>query len=93
MTFFSWLSDEADIGRNNAICIAGIPPGKLDASGGIGPKNLMLKWRCVSARCRPMRPIFPVEFQFIWAFLKHPFKGMGTIPPTTLMSHVKKSTV
>ena len=23
----------------------------------------MLKWRGVSARCRPMRPIFPVEFQ------------------------------
>ena len=24
---------------------------------------MVLKGRCVSARCRPMRPIFPVEFQ------------------------------
>ena len=45
------------------LSIAGIPPGKSGASGDIWPKNLMLKYRCVSARCRPMRPIPPLEFQ------------------------------
>ena len=42
---------------------AGIPPGKSDASGGIGPKHIVTLTSGFSARCRPMRPIFPVEFQ------------------------------
>ena len=43
--------------------LAGIPPGKSDASGGIGPKHIVTLTLGVSARCRPMRPISPVEFQ------------------------------
>ena len=43
--------------------LAGIPPGKSDASGGIGPKDIVTSTSGLSARCRPMRPIFPVEFQ------------------------------
>ena len=43
---------------------AGIPPGKSNASGGIWPTNLMLKYNDVfrpdAARCVP---ISPVEFQ------------------------------
>ena len=50
-------------GRSQTQGKAGIPPGKSDTSGDIWPKNLMLKYRCVSARCRPMRPISSVEFQ------------------------------
>ena len=42
---------------------AGIPPGKSDASGGIGPKHIATSTSGFSARCRPMRPISPVEFQ------------------------------
>ena len=43
--------------------LAGIPPGKSDASGGIGPRHIVTSTSGFSARCRPMRPIFPVEFQ------------------------------
>ena len=43
--------------------IAGIPPGKSDASGGIGPRPTVTSTSGFSARCRRMRPIFPVEFQ------------------------------
>ena len=43
--------------------IAGIPRGKSDASGGIGPKHIVTSTSGFSARFRPMRPIFPVEFQ------------------------------
>ena len=42
---------------------AGIPPGRSDASGGIGPRPTGTSTLGFSARCRPMRPIFPVEFQ------------------------------
>ena len=42
---------------------AGIPPRKSDASGGIGPKHIITLTSGFSARCRPLRPIFPVEFQ------------------------------
>ena len=42
---------------------AGIPPGKSDASGGIGPRHIVTSTSGFSARCRPMLPIFPVEFQ------------------------------
>ena len=42
---------------------AGIPPGKSDASGGIGPRPTVTSTLGFSARCRPMRPIFLVEFQ------------------------------
>ena len=31
----------------------------------------MLKWQCVSARCLPMRPIFPVEFQLKIQFVSN----------------------
>ena len=44
---------------------AGIPPGKSDASGGIGPRHIVTSTSGFSARCRPMRPIFPVEFQLM----------------------------
>ena len=47
----------------HSIALAGIPPGKSDASGGIGPKHIVTLTSGFSARCRPMRPIFPVEFQ------------------------------
>ena len=43
--------------------IAGIPLGKSDASGGIGPKHIVTLTSGFSARCRPMCPISPVEFQ------------------------------
>ena len=33
------------------------------ASGSIGPKHIVTLTSGFSARCRPMRPIFPVEFQ------------------------------
>ena len=42
---------------------AGIPPEKSDASGGIGPKHIVTLTSGGSARCHPMRPIFPVKFQ------------------------------
>ena len=42
---------------------AGIPPGKSNASDGIGPKHIVTSTSGFSARCRPMRPIFLVEFQ------------------------------
>ena len=42
---------------------AGIPPGKSDASGGIGPRHIVTSTSGFPARCGPMRPIFPVEFQ------------------------------
>ena len=44
---------------------AGIPPGKSDASGGIGPKHIVTSTSGFSVRCRPMRPIYPVEFQLM----------------------------
>ena len=47
----------------HSIALAGIPPGKSDASGGIGPKHIVTLTSGFSVRCRPMRPIFPVEFQ------------------------------
>ena len=40
---------------------AGIPPGKSDASGSIGPKHIVTSTSGFSTRCRLMRPIFPVE--------------------------------
>ena len=43
--------------------IAGIPLGKSDASGGIGPRHIVTSTSGFSSRCRLMRPIFPVEFQ------------------------------
>ena len=43
--------------------IAGIPPGTSDASGGIGPRHIVTSTSGFSARCRPMRPISPMEFQ------------------------------
>ena len=42
---------------------AGIPPGKSDASGGIGPRHTVTSTLGFSARCSRVRPIFPVEFQ------------------------------
>ena len=44
---------------------AGIPPGKSDASGDIGPKHIATLTSGFSARCRPMRPISLVEFQLM----------------------------
>ena len=41
----------------------GIPPGKSDASGSIGPTHIVTSTSSFSGKCRPMRPIFPVEFQ------------------------------
>ena len=45
--------------------IAGIPPGKSDALGGIGPRHIVTSTLGFSARCRPMRPIFPAEFHLM----------------------------
>ena len=51
---------------------AGIPPGKSDASDGIGPKHIVTSTSGFSARCRPMRPIFLVEFQLNVEVAKRP---------------------
>ena len=55
----------SDLDETGILSIAGIPPGKSDASGGIGPKHIVTLTSGFSARCRPMRPIFPVEFQLM----------------------------
>ena len=57
------FSECDDLVHVNAPGKAGIPPGKSDASCGIGPKHIVTSTSGFSARCRPMRPIFPVEFQ------------------------------
>ena len=49
--------------RPSNLSKAAIPPGKSDASGGIGPRHIVTLTSGFSARCRPMRPILPVEFQ------------------------------
>ena len=60
---------------------AGIPPGKSDASGGIGPRPTITSTSGFSARCRPMRPISQVEFQLIRSHNSRPrYKTIPCIP-------------
>ena len=62
------IKPHVDAGRMDQVKdlpIAGIPPGKSDASGGIGPKHIVTSTSAFSARCRPTRPISPVEFQLM----------------------------
>ena len=71
LTYVSLLFDVRQEKRLNmpVSTKAGIPPGKPDASGGIGPRPTLTSTLGFSSRCRQMRPIFPVEFQLTPFFL------------------------
>ena len=80
---------------------AGIPPRKSDASGSIGPKYIVTLTSGFSARCRPMHPIFRVEFQLMTGLkvsfscktLQHLDLKTGACPlclhPTPMRSRLK----